>query len=341
MTSRIGSNGQARLASAALALALACAGVAACGADAGSAGAGGAGGSSARESIRVVVVGHGQASDPFWSIVANGLDDAAADLGVEVEYQAPMRFDMVRMSNLIDAAIASRPSALIVSVPDADALGSSIRAAVSAGIPTISFNSGADAWRDLGVLAHVGQEDYDAGLAAGRRMAEAGVRRALCVNHEVGNLALDSRCRGLGDGLEAAGGSMRVLAIQLANPEDAQQRVGSTVTRESDIDGVLALGPGSALPTVAALRETGRLDEIAFATFDLAPEVLDGVRDGEILFAIDQQPYLQGYLSVVAITKYLETNTLPGGGEIVRTGPSFVTRDEAERLIPLSDQGIR
>lgn len=294
-----------------------------------------------RDGMRLVAITHGQASDPFWSIVANGLDDAAADLGVDVDYQAPIRFDMVRMSNLIDAAVASRPSGLILSIPDPAALGPSIRAAVDAGIPTISINSGADAWRELGMLAHIGQTDYEAGLAGGRRLAQAGVTRALCVNHEVGNVSLDRRCDGLRDALDEAGASMRVLAVDLADPEDARQRVAGALASDRDIDGVLTLGPAGSVPALAALRETGRLDEIRFATFDLDPEVLRAIRDGDILFAIDQQPYLQGYLAVITMTKYLETRTLAGGGDIIRTGPSFVTQDQAEALIPLSDEGIR
>lgn len=294
-----------------------------------------------RSEMRIVVVSHGQASDPFWSVVANGIDDAADDLGVAVDYQAPIRFDMVRMSNLIDAAVASRPDALVVSVPDPDALGASIRAAIDAGIPTISLNSGAGAWRDLGLLAHIGQTDYEAGLAAGGRLAGAGVTHALCVNHEVGNLSLDRRCRGLGDALEESGGTMQVLAVDLADPESARQRVAGALAAEPGIDGVLTLGPTGAVPTLAALEETGALDRLAFGTFDLAPEVLTAIRDGRMLFAIDQQPYLQGYLAVVTMTKYLEARTLPGGGQIVRTGPSFVTQDDAATLIALTEQGIR
>ncbi|MGH7505791.1 MAG: substrate-binding domain-containing protein, partial [Longimicrobiales bacterium] len=220
----------------------------------GDAAEGGAAG--AREGVRFVVVSHGQASDPFWSVVANGVDDAARDMGVRVEYQAPTSFDMVRMSNLIDAAIASRPSGLIVSVPDADALGASIRAAVDAGLPTISINAGDDAWRELGLLAHVGQTEYEAGKGGGERLAAAGARSVLCVNHEVGNLSLDLRCRGLADAMAAAGGVQQVLAVDLADPDDAQQRIAGAVTADPAIDAVLTLGPTGAVPALAALRQT-------------------------------------------------------------------------------------
>jgi hypothetical protein len=112
------------------------------------------------------MVSHGQTSDPFWSVVANGAGDAAREMGVRLEYQAPTSFDMVRLSQLIDAAVASRPSALAISVPDPDALAASVKAAIAAGIPAISVNSGDAAWQRLGFLAHIGQTEYESGVAA-------------------------------------------------------------------------------------------------------------------------------------------------------------------------------
>lgn len=294
-----------------------------------------------RDSLRIIVVTHGQSSDPFWSVVANGVQDAARELGVRVEYQAPSTFDMVRMGQIIDAAVASRPHAIAISVPDPDALAPSLRAALEAGIPAVSFNSGDQAWKRLSFLGHIGQTEYEAGLAAGRRLADHGAKRVLCVNQEVGNLSLDLRCRGLADGLSQAGATMQVLAVSLADPEDATQRIKSALARDPAVDGVLTLGPTGAGPALAAVRESERRDRIAVGTFDLSPEVLLAVLKGQVLFAVDQQPYLQGYLAVVLLTKYLETGTMPGGGEIIRTGPSFVTRENAADVIALSQRGIR
>lgn len=299
------------------------------------------GGEPGRSQIRIAIVTHGQAADPFWSVVANGIRDAARDLGVRAEYQAPTRFDMVRMNELIEAAVASRPSALVVSVPDPAALGGAIRAAVENGIPTLGINAGVDAWKDLGLLGYIGQTEYEAGHGAGERLAGAGVRRALCVNHEVGNISQDERCRGLADALVSSGGSAHVLAVQLADPEDTQQRVQNALAADTAIDGILALGPAAAPPVLAALRASGRAGSIHYGTFDLEPDVLRAIEAGEMLFAIDQQPYLQGYLAVVLMTKYLETGTMPGGGDVIRTGPSFVTRETAARVRQLTEQGIR
>jgi len=294
-----------------------------------------------RDTLRIVFVTHGQSSDPFWSVVANGANDAARDLGVQLQYQAPPSFDMIEQSNLIRSTTAARPHGLVVSIPDPDALRAAITAATGAGIPVISINSGADVYRQLGILAHVGQTEYEAGYAGGERLAAAGVRRALCINHEVGNSAQDQRCRGLTDALRKAGGSVRVLAVDLADPDDAQQRIAGALRTDPRLDGMLALGPAGADPALAALRATGRAGSVSFGTFDLTPRVLQALQAGDLLFAIDQQQYLQGYLPVVLLVKYLETGTLPGGGDIIRTGPGFVTRANAAAVLELTRRGIR
>lgn len=289
---------------------------------------------------RFVVVSHGQASDPFWSVVKNGVDAAAHDMRVTVEYQAPGTFDMVAMSQLIDAAVASEPDGLIVSIPDADALGDSIKAAVDAGIPVISMNSGSDVAKDLGIITHVGQTEYEAGYGGGQRMAEAGATNALCINQEVGNAALDLRCQGFTDAMTEAGGTVEVLGVELADPTGAQESVAAALTANPDIDSILTLGPTGSAPTLAALEEEGMLGEILVATFDLSPEVLEAVRDGNMLFAIDQQQYLQGYLPIVLLTLYKENlNTV--GSDVLLTGPGFVTADNAERIIELAAAGTR
>ncbi len=289
---------------------------------------------------RIVVVTHGQASDPFWSVVKNGVDAAAADMRVTVEYQAPATFDMVAMGQLIDAAVASEPDALVVSVPDYDALGDHIRAAVDAGIPVISINSGSDHAAELGVLAHVGQTEYEAGFGGGQRMAAAGVTNALCVNQEVGNVGLDLRCQGFADALAEAGATSTVLAVDLADPTGAQGRISAALQENAAIDGILTLGPTGAIPALAALDAEGLLGTMKIATFDLSPEVLEAVRDGNMLFAIDQQQYTQGYLPIVYLTLYLENLNTPGA-VLIPTGPGFVTQDTAAQVIEYSARGTR
>lgn len=289
---------------------------------------------------RFVVVSHGQASDPFWSVVKNGVDKAAEDMGVKVEYQAPSTFDMVAMSQLIDAAVASNPDGLVVSIPDANALGPAIKAAVAAGIPVFSMNSGSDVAAELGIIAHVGQTEYEAGYGGGKRMATAGITKAICVNQEIGNAALDLRCQGFADALAEDGIESSVLAVDLADPTESQQRVLAALSADPDVDGVLTLGPTGATPTLKGLQDEGMLDKIKLATFDLSPEVLEALVNGEMLFAIDQQQYMQGYLPIVFLTLFKDNLNTPGSG-VILTGPGFVTADNAAQVIELAKQGTR
>ena len=290
--------------------------------------------------FRFVVVTHGQASDPFWSVAANGVDAAAEDLGVTVEYPAPETFDMVAMSELIDAAVASQPDGLVVSIPDADALGPSIQAAVDAGIPVISMNSGSDVFQDLGVLVHVGQTEFEAGLIAGQKFADEGVKNPICINQEVGNAALDARCDGFFEGLGVKG---EVIPVDLNDPAGTTETVAGVLQQNADVDGILTLGPTGATPTLEALDQAGMLGDVKFATFDLSPEVLQAITDGDMLFAIDQAQYLQGYLPIVFLTKYLETGALPLGSvdRVVLTGPQIVTADTAQDVVGYSEEGLR
>jgi simple sugar transport system substrate-binding protein len=293
-------------------------------------------GSAAAQDMRFVVVSHGQAADPFWSVVKNGVDQAAEDLGVTVEYRAPDTFDMVQMAQIIDAAVASQPDGLVVSIPDGEALGDSIRNAVASGIPVISMNSGSDVREELGVAVHVGQTEYEAGLGGGKMMKDAGVTKAICVNQEVGNVALDLRCEGFIDGLE--GVPVEVLSVSI-DPTEVSNAVQAYLSGNPDTDGVLTLGPTAAEPTLAALEQAQMLDQVKFGTFDLSPGVLEAIDGGKMMFAIDQQQYLQGYLPIQLLKLHQLYGLMPAG--TVMTGPGFVTQDNAAQVIDLSAKGIR
>src|SRR5262249_46759253 len=186
----------------------------------------------------LAVVTHGQASDPFWSVVKNGVAQASKDMGVNYTYDAPATFDMVKMSQLIDAQVARKPDGLIVSIPDANALGTAIKSAVSAGIPVVSINSGSDVFQSLGVLTHVRQTEELAGVAGGTALGKTGVQNGLCVNQEQGNAALELRFKGFQEGLAKTGGKATELVVDLNNPTDTQQKIQNAVQRSS-YDGIL------------------------------------------------------------------------------------------------------
>lgn len=283
----------------------------------------------------IIVVAHGQANDPFWSVVKNGVEKAAKDTGAKVEFRSPETFDMVQMSQMIDAAVNQSPDGLVVSIPDADALGPSIKRAVEAGIPVISMNSGSDVAHKLGALLHVGQSEFDAGKAAGAKLAEMGGTKGICVNQEVGNVALDLRCKGFAEGF-----GHEVTVIPTGNdPAEVQSKVRAALESDTKVDTVLGLGASLVgEPAVKAAQAIGR-DKVLIATFDLSAGFLQDIVDGKAAFAIDQQQFLQGYLPVSFLALHAEYGLVPGGD--VPSGPNLVTKDTAAKVIELSAKGIR
>ena len=282
----------------------------------------------------IIVVSHGQANDPFWSVAKNGVAQAAKDTGANVEYRAPETFDMVAMAQLIDAAVNQEPDGLVVTIPDAAALGSSIERAVAAGIPVISMNSGSDVYESLGVTLHVGQDEYPAGVAAGKKLAAMGGKKAICVNHEVGNVALDLRCSGFAEGF---GGNATVLPTS-NDPSEIKAKVKAALESDASIDTVLTLGAGTAgEPAVAAIKEIGSSAKLG--SFDLSPGFLQSVVDGDAAFGIDQQQYLQGYLPVLFLVQNARYGLMPGGN--VPSGPNLITAEKAAATIAGAKAGVR
>jgi len=287
-------------------------------------------------SANIIVVSHGQANDPFWSVVKNGVEMAAEHTGADVDYRAPETFDMVAMSQLIDAAVNQEPDGLVVSIPDADALGPSIRRAVNAGIPVISINAGSDVSKSLGALLHIGQEEYDAGKVAGEKLKAMGGKKGICVNQEVGNVSLDQRCAGFTEGF---GGNVAILPTT-NDPSEIESKVRAALDSNPDVDTIMALGASTAgEPTVAAVKSLGLSGDVRVASFDLSADFLKAIVDGDATFAIDQQQFLQGYMAVDFLALNADYGLMPGGN--VPSGPNLITADKAAQVIDLSAKGIR
>ena len=263
-------------------------------------------GTAGAQNLEFIVVTHGQAASAFWSVAKRGVDDADADFDdVDVTYQAPEGFNMVQMAQIIDAAVAAQPDGLVVSIPDAESLGDSIRNAVASGIPVISMNSGSDVRKGLGVLVHVGQTEYEAGLGGGERWKDEGMTKAACVNVEVGNVALDLRCEGFAEGL---GQEVEVIPVQIGDPTAMRNAVSAYISSHPDLAGLFVLGQDGAMPTLEAVEDLG---QIKVATFDLSDEILIAIDEGKMDFAIDQQQYMQGYLPIVLLRLYNKTGVMP------------------------------
>jgi simple sugar transport system substrate-binding protein len=324
---------------AALALVLAaCTGPSAETASTGGGGGGGGGGGNGEfdpdAPLDFAVVTHGSEGDAFWSVVKNGAEAAGRELGVSVTYTS--NGDPGAQAKLIDNAVAQGKTGIVVSMANPDALKASVEAAVAAGIPVITINSGADRSKEFGALAHVGQEEDIAGRAAGERFKEAGKTKMLCVIHEAGNSGLNDRCDGAREGF---GGEVENLQVDIANPTDIEARIRGALQTNPDVDAVLTLNSQVADRAVTAAQGAGSDAEVA--TFDLNTDVVDAIRDGRIVFAVDQQQYQQGYLPIMMLKLYRQNGNTLGGGQGVLTGPGFVDESNADLVRPYTERGTR
>lgn len=288
--------------------------------------------------IRVVFVTHGQPSDPYWTIIKNGMNEAAAKLGATVEYDAPGSFDLAQMNALIKNAVASRPDGLVVSIPDEKILGPAVKAATAAGVPVIIIDSGSPSLaKKLGALFFMGQSEFGAGIEAGHRARELNVRHAVCIDHEVGNVSLEARCHGFSSGL---GANVPVLETTL-QPGAVERDLAAYLAANPQTDFILGLGTVVAESAIDVVGKVPADQRPQIAAFDISPKVLAAIADGRMLWTIDAQPYLMGYVPVVMfdlLKRYKLQPVVPDG--LYATGPSFVGKADAIALQGLAS-GVR
>jgi ABC-type sugar transport system substrate-binding protein len=286
------------------------------------------------DKITIDIVSHGSPGDSFWDVVKSGAEKAGSDLGVTVTYQSDP--DPVKQSQLIDAAVATHPDGLVVSMANPDGVKAAVEKAVAAGIPVITINSGLEQSKEFGAVTHVGQSEYIAGQGAGEQLAKAGVKNVICVIHEAGNTGLEQRCKGAADKL---GGKLENVQVDVANLADAKNTIKSKLLADPSIDGVLTLNNGVAVSASQAIADAG--SKAKLATFDVSADVTKLIEDGKILFAVDQQPYLQGYLPVTFLTLQKRNGDVVGGGQPVYSGPGYVTKDNAAQVAKFAKNGTR
>ena len=272
----------------------------------------------------------------FWSVVKKGAQQAAKDEGVKLIW-SPSNNDPQKQAQLIDAAVSQKVDGLAVSVPNADAIKGSLAKAKAAGIPIITLNSGAEDFQELGAITHVGQTEGIAGEAAGRKLKEAGAKKVLCVIHEQNNIGLQQRCDGVKKGFGGAVTNQQVKGT--ADIATTQTEIKSKLQADKSFDGVIALNPDIASAAVTAAK--GASSSAKIATFDITPKVLKDIQAGTVLFAVDQQQYLQGYMPIVFLKLFKTNANTVGGGKPVLTGPGFVDKANASTVAQLAEQGTR
>jgi simple sugar transport system permease protein len=272
----------------------------------------------------------------FWSVVKKGAQQAAKDEGVKLIW-SPSNNDPQKEAQLISAAVSQKVDGLAVSVPNADAIKGALAQAKSANIPIITLNSGAEDFKALGAITHVGQTEGIAGEAAGAKLKDAGAKKVLCVIHEQNNIGLQQRCEGVAKGF---GGPVTNLNVKgTADIATTQTELKSKLQADKSFDAVIALNPDIAVAAVTAVK--GASSSAKVATFDITPAVLKDIKAGTVMFAVDQQQYLQGYLPIVFLKLFKENANTVGGGQPVLTGPGFVDKSNAATVEKLAGQGTR
>lgn len=290
--------------------------------------------SSSGSGVTIDMVTHASPGDSFWTVVQNGAEAAASQLGDKLDYSASGG-NVQKQVQLINSAAAAKPAAIITTLADPTAFTPPIKAAEAAGVPVFTINSGTSVYTSTGSLGHVGEDASVAGLGVGKKFDTLSVKHVLCIIQERGNTDLENYCAGLKSAFSGQYSSMYVNGT--TDLTGTQQQIQAELASNPSIDAVFTLDAPIAPLAVAAAAAINR--KVTVGTWTLSPQVLQDIESGQIAFAEDQQPYLQGYLSVVIATEYAKDGIRPSSA--VLTGPNFVTKANAEQVIALSAKGMR
>ncbi|WP_149828462.1 sugar ABC transporter substrate-binding protein [Streptomyces tailanensis] len=285
--------------------------------------------------MKVAMVTHAGQGDTFWDIVRKGAETAAAKDNVELVYSNDP--NAANQANLVQNAIDQKVDGIAVTLAKPDAMKDVIAKAEKAGIPVVGLNSGMDVWQEQGLLSFFGQDETVSGEAFGKKLNETGAKHAVCVIHEQGNVSLEARCAGVKKTFE---GETENLYVNGTDMPSVKSTVTAKLKQDTSIDEVVTLGAPIALTSVQSVDDAGSKAKVA--TFDLNKELTDAIKAGDIEFAVDQQPYLQGYLAVDSLWLYKNNGNYSGGGEApVLTGPAFVDKDNVDTIASFAAKGTR
>ncbi|GHF78420.1 sugar ABC transporter substrate-binding protein [Streptomyces thermodiastaticus] len=285
--------------------------------------------------MTVALVTHQAPGDTFWDIVRKGAEAAAAKDNIKLVYSADPNAG--NQANLVQNAIDQKVDGIAVTLAKPDALKAVVGKAVAAGIPVVGLNSGLADWKKLGLLEFFGQDESVAGEALGNRLNDVGAKKAVCVIHEQGNVGLTQRCDGVKKSFK---GTTEILYVNGTDMPSVKSTITAKLKQDGGIDHVVTLGAPFALTAVQSVQDAGSKAKVA--TFDLNKDLTGAIQKGDIEFAVDQQPYLQGYLAVDSLWLYKNNGNYSGGGvQPVLTGPAFVDKSNVDKVASFAAKGTR
>jgi len=299
-----------------------------------SAGEGGGGGTVDTPRMTVAMITHEVPGDSFWDLIRKGAEAAAKKDNIELRYsndpEAP------NQANLVQAAIDSGVDGIAVTLAKPEAMAPAVKAAIDKGIPVVAFNSGFDNFKSMGVQEYFGQDEKLAGIAAGERLNADGAKKVVCIIQEQGQVALESRCAGVKEGF---GGQTEILNVNSKDMPSVEATITAKMQQDPTVDTFVALGAPIALTAVQSKANAGSNANIT--TFDTNAALVDSIQNGDVQWAVDQQPFLQGYLAIDSLWLYLANKNLIGGGQATLTGPSFIDKSNIDAVAELAKGGTR
>ncbi|WP_405653707.1 substrate-binding domain-containing protein [Streptomyces sp. NBC_00019] len=285
--------------------------------------------------MTVALVTHQAPGDTFWDTVRKGAEAAAAKDNIKLVYSADPNAG--NQANLVQNAIDQKVDGIAVTLAKPDAMKSVLAKAEQAGIPVTGLNAGLSQWKSLGLLEYFGQDETVAGEAFGKKLNDIGAKHAVCVVQEQGNVALTQRCDGV---KKTFSGKTDVLYVNGTDMPSVKSTITAKLSADKSIDEVVTLAAPIALTATQSVSDAGSKAKVA--TFDLNKDLIKAIQKNSIQFAVDQQPYLQGYLAVDALWLYKNNGNYSGGGEQpVLTGPAFVDKSNVDKVAAFAAKGTR
>lgn len=282
----------------------------------------------------VAMITHGPPGDTFWDLIRKGAETAANKDNIDLKYSAELQGP--DQANLVQNAVDSKVAAIAVTLARPEALKPALQAATSNGIPVVALNAGIDDWQAAGAMAYFGQDEQISGEAAGKRLAAEGAQKIICVIQDQGNVALESRCAGVKSG---SGVPVENLNVNGTDMPSVQSTITAKLQQDPSIDYIVALGAPIALTAVESAKNAGSKAKIA--TFDTNAALVDAIKSGQVQWAVDQQPFLQGYLAIDALWLYLNNRNIIGGGRPTLTGPAFIDKSNIDAIAEYAKNGTR
>ena len=297
------------------------------------AGAPAAGGDTTGANLTFAMITHEQAGDTFWDKIRAGANAAAKTHGITLKYSN--NENGPEQATLVQNAIDSKVSGIAVTLSNASQVVPVAKKAADAGIPVVVFNQGFDDYLKAGSKMYFGSDELLAGQTIGKKITEEGGGKALCVIQAQGSVALETRCKGVKEGFA----NTENLQVNGADAPSVQSTIAAKLTQDPSITHIVTLGAPIALSAISAQADTG--NKAKLITFDLNKDAAQAIKDGKIEFSVDQQPYVQGYMSVESLWLNITNGNDMGGGQPVRTGPSFVDKTNIDQILPFTANNTR